>query len=222
MDKYYCSSQLTGNCIIPNSIREHNDIVIALLNVMESFLLQYNFAHKKYHNDVCICVSRRSRVFIDYDQSVHCFAIPFNISYSSGEYFFNYYDEQLSFKEIGILKSLFLNNSIFTTIESFFDEFLSTMDIFSVKTQKEFDFYFSLFLFLLKFETGYIRFDHDIKGADLETHPENHFDIFFSKPASFKLGINNNVSIEEFIDILDPDSLCYYLDKKRFKSPRTM
>ncbi len=71
---------------------------------------------------------------------------------------------------------------------------------------------------LLLMEDGYIRYDIDKENYDkaLEKgeehkHPLNHYDIFYSSRATFKVGLLDTVNNNHFIDLLNIDSECRYL-----------
>lgn len=66
-------------------------------------------------------------------------------------------------------------------------------------------------LFLV--DDGYIRYDYDIPRKKGNIHPLHHFDIFYQHKATFKIGLYNKVNVEDFCDILNKDSECYFLKK---------
>ena len=57
----------------------------------------------------------------------------------------------------------------------------------------------NLYLKLLSFEPCYIRYDHDAVHVS-EEHPLDHFDLNYSKNASFKVGLKRYLMIENFQD----------------------
>lgn len=77
---------------------------------------------------------------------------------------------------------------------------------------------------LLLMEDGYIRYDLDKESYDKAVeeeeehkHPLNHYDIFYSSSATFKVGLSNAIDNDSFIDLLNVDSECNYLIKPRSK-----
>ena len=44
-------------------------------------------------------------------------------------------------------------------------------------------------------------------------HPLNHYDIFYSSINSFKLGLKKEISHEDFINILNTNKDCKYIEK---------
>ena len=70
------------------------------------------------------------------------------------------------------------------------------------------DFYWQLFVYLITFETGYVRYDSDEERMDIQKHPLYHLDIFFSNYNTFKIGVGKNLNLEEFRKILDIQEIC--------------
>lgn len=66
---------------------------------------------------------------------------------------------------------------------------------------------------LLLSETGYIRHDYDPQHSNGKIHPEYHFDINFSKQATFKYGSDRMMSNVEFELTFDKSKDCFYLRK---------
>ncbi len=74
---------------------------------------------------------------------------------------------------------------------------------------------------LLLMEDGYVRYDYDKatylifkeKGEE-HKHPLNHYDLFYSSNATFKIGLEERLSEDEFIDFLNIKT-----DSKYLKNP---
>lgn len=71
---------------------------------------------------------------------------------------------------------------------------------------------------LLLMEDGYIRYDFDkenydkaVKKGEEHKHPLNHYDIFYSSNAAFKIGLTNTITKDAFLNLLDANSECEYL-----------
>ncbi len=70
-----------------------------------------------------------------------------------------------------------------------------------------------IFKKLHNIEYGYIRYDYDEKRERGRLHPLNHLDVNFMNANQLKLGLYKKINIEEFIDIIDTTTECYYLSK---------
>ena len=66
---------------------------------------------------------------------------------------------------------------------------------------------------LITYEYGYIRYDYDFEHANGNFHPLNHLDINYLNTNQYKLGLDNKLNVEQFIDILDLNTDCYFLHK---------
>lgn len=64
------------------------------------------------------------------------------------------------------------------------------------------------FEYLLQKEPGYIRYDDDIQGAKPVIHPRFHFDINFSSPVHYKIGLHRETHLEDIITALDLKKVC--------------
>lgn len=63
---------------------------------------------------------------------------------------------------------------------------------------------------LLTYDFGYLRFDNDPKHEKVN-HPRYHFDIHLDNKSTFKIGLNNDLSINQFISIVDNNSKINYI-----------
>jgi len=72
---------------------------------------------------------------------------------------------------------------------------------------------------LLILEDGYVRYDKDEEGfnkakvdGNEHRHPLNHLDIFCTNQATFKLGLKQKYADIDFIDLMDRNTDCKYLN----------
>lgn len=71
--------------------------------------------------------------------------------------------------------------------------------------------FWCLFRELLTYEDGYIRYDHDQVRSNGHIHPLDHLDVFYTTGNTFKLGLNSNISLGNFADVLDVNKNCHYV-----------
>jgi hypothetical protein len=71
---------------------------------------------------------------------------------------------------------------------------------------------------LLLMEDGYIRYDLDQCEYDKAKergeeyiHPLNHYDFFYSSNATFKIGLNERLTPEGFLDLLNVRTDCKFI-----------
>lgn len=71
---------------------------------------------------------------------------------------------------------------------------------------------FRLFEYILFSEDGYIRYDYDYQHQNAITHPLNHFDIHYSEPSHYKIGLPSKLDLNTFLTIIDKEKVCSKLD----------
>lgn len=71
---------------------------------------------------------------------------------------------------------------------------------------------------LLLMEDGYIRYDVDQDGYDKARergeearHPLNHYDMFYSSNGTFKIGLNGELTHDDFLDLLNVNTDCKFI-----------
>ena len=163
-------------------------------------------------NKLILIIDKMSRfVFCTIDK---CYSITF-------PFMVNENDDKLSFSYDGMEVDSQIISGVISIIKSeSFDDKCSLDFVDPIyEFENEFNENFWPFLKnLLLFEDGYIRRDRDEKGY-LEAkakgcehkHPINHLDVFRSSRATFKIGLENEIDNNIFIDILDIKTDCKYL-----------
>ncbi|MGB5988611.1 MAG: hypothetical protein WBG43_02575 [Marinifilaceae bacterium] len=71
---------------------------------------------------------------------------------------------------------------------------------------------------LLLLEDGYVRYDKDLKSYNeavlkkaVHKHPLSHYDICYTSNATFKIGLDEDLSHSEFVDLFNINTDCKYL-----------
>ena len=107
-----------------------------------------------------------------------------------------------------LFKSDISNNQGVLDLDSEIMQILSSFD-----TRPNKDQIWQILKELLVFESGYLRYDYDKERENGNLHPLNHLDINYSSNATFKIGINNTIDCNTFIDILDINTDSYFISK---------
>ena len=63
-------------------------------------------------------------------------------------------------------------------------------------------------------EPCYLRYDYDLKNSNGALHPLHHLDINMSLSGTYKIGLKDKISPNEFEDIVNKKTECYYLLNK--------
>lgn len=86
---------------------------------------------------------------------------------------------------------------------------------------KEANISFDLLEYLLLAEPCYIRFDNDSINANKYIHPKRHLDVNFSVDGTYKIGVYNNVVIDDLKDILDRTTNSWYARKPKLSNKKS-
>ena len=65
---------------------------------------------------------------------------------------------------------------------------------------------------LILVEPSYVRFDIDPENQKGHLHPLNHLDVNYSQAGTYKIGLRTAITLDEFEDILNVDTNCYYIE----------
>lgn len=201
---------------VSKPIRTKEDIVILLIESMKIFLIGDTMPVTDIKGKIIIKVDKMSRIVFEIENKYFSFNFPFNI-----ENIYN--DEHITFYDIDT--GLYLNNKNLSLILRIFNEdrmkkdsledlYLELADIEDLEYMEDI---LNVVKKLMLFESGYIRYDYDPDPTRVNkyTHPLYHFDVYYSSNNSIKLGLRNELKVEEFIDLLDIKTNCYYIYKNK-------
>lgn len=194
-------------------IRNKKDALLIIFEVMKWFLIgdatnPCGTAH--------LVIDKMSRVFLTGANKMYSVFFPFNLYFSDNEQ-----DRSITFRDLDfgleidqIMISIFitlLNQNIDNTIEDFYE----TLLMYEESREQRYDAnnIWKLYHNLISYEMGYIRYDVDEARINGKIHPKFHFDINYSNKTTYKIGINQYIDIERFIDILNVRTNCVYLEK---------
>lgn len=144
----------------------------------------------------------RAYIYIAYNKYVSL-SFPFNIKkegYDTKLYINKINTEignKLISECIAIIKQM-QNNSLFIDVWMESDDPFSEISLRIVE-------------YLLHTEPCYLRYDYDSDNANGYIHPIHHFDINMSKIGHIKFGLYKKLTFRQFLDILNPETNCYYL-----------
>ncbi len=194
---------------ISKPIRTKLDIIIILLYTLQYIL--WKPIEKNITARLKIVINKMKRVFYYLDTKMFSIVLPFSIKKVKAQ--IDIYDNLndnlvIDNKIIAILISIFesaLNNDY--RFFEILDEHCLENNI--TNCEKE---YLSQIIYKLLFtEYGYVRYDDDIKREKSKIHPRFHFDLNATPNATFKIGIDKAISLDQFIDILDITTECKYI-----------
>ncbi len=196
-------------------VKSKAQVIEILMESINYMLLNPNLEKDKVKGKIILQIDKMSRIFFFNDNKQKYFSIvfPFYIDKVDNKYNFLFQnfievDNRLTSQVISIIKC---------------DEFKAncSLDFFDIRCEyeDECDEDFWIFLTeLLLIEDGYIRYDYDEENykkfknlGEEHKHPLNHYDLFYSSNATFKIGLKESLSEDDFIDLLNINTDCKYL-----------
>lgn len=185
------------------------------MKTLKLMIVNENFSNESSGGEIILMVSKMSRLFyFSKDKHKHfSLNFPFRIrEEDSGLIYYSYHisdiDSRVTSAVLGVLSEIerFDANCVLEFAE-LIEEFTGLIEEFD---QESFwPFLRELFLH----EDGYIRYDYDEKHENSQTHPLYHLDICYSPGNTFKFGLRKEIGEDYFIDILNTETNCTYLEK---------
>lgn len=187
-------------------VRRKRDIIRLLINATKYMLINTEIKPELVVGEMRLHVDKMSRIFFFSENKYFSFNFPFGVLFEDGHYRFysNYLDSldnKVTSELLSIVQSDGVNES--SCILDFYSEFV---DI--VEYREEL---WGQYLELLRFEDGYVRFDHDPARVNGDAHPLNHLDIFYSGSSTFKLGAEIKFSKDDMVNLLDLRTDCAFV-----------
>lgn len=198
-------------------VKTKAQIIEILMETIRYISLNNNVPKEENSGTLVLNVDRMSRLFFFKKDKYFSIVFPFYTFEEDGKFNFSFQNKiditsQLISKVISIIKC---------------DEFKEkcSLDFVSpiCEYEEQCDENFWIFLReLLLMEDGYLRYDYDLeeyekakKRGEENIHPLNHYDLFYSSNASFKIGLKKELLQDEFIDLLNTRTDCKYLTNTR-------
>jgi hypothetical protein len=195
---------------VVKAIRRKEDIIILLLETIKLFLMEDFIEVTEVKGKIILKIDKMSRLIFKIENKYFSFNFPFNVEVDEAKSDIRVYDSLLGIdiddKLISILISIF-NQKITTNrcLDDIYYELVCGDNILNdiwILVER-----------LSMFECGYLRYDYDVEYQNGHIHPINHLDVNYSVGSTFKLGFQDIITIEDFIDILDLKTNCHYLNK---------
>lgn len=193
------------------AIRDKFDYATLILNIIQSVKLSNTLKISDSFGNISFVTEKMKRVFCRIDKKIFSVSFPFSIQMQDGEILFQS-------RSAGLIDGVILSNALSVLnseklrSESCVAQLADlVMDLSYGKPEL-----WSFLKELLFFEDSYIRFDHDPERENAALHPLNHLDVFYSNSGTFKLGLDQQIGYEDFIDILDLRTNCHFIGKARF------
>ena len=215
----YKISQATTVIFFPSQrIKTKKQILKILLETVRVMLVENSDENLKEQNSYFkVVIDKMSRIFYFSDKKYYSIYFPFTYIIDNGK-------NVISFKNQIEINSQIISNIIEILNDTRFESFYSLDFIEPINELESYyeDKLWFLIRELIMLEDGYVRFDNDIDNFNKakqegkeHTHPENHFDIFYSNGNIFKIGLERIIKTLEFEDYFNVATDCKYLKNYR-------
>ena len=195
---------------INKPIRRKRDIILLLLETMKLFA-NPDEEVTNGSGEITIYIDKMSRVIYELKEKYFSFVFPFSVELQKGNC--KFYDGStecdLDDKMISLLISIFQQQDVIG--ESFEKALDAIIECAEEYEYKDIDIIWRLMLKLWYMEDGYIRYDYDLERSNGGKHPLNHLDVNYSMGTTYKIGLKNAIQMKEFVEILNINSDCAYL-----------
>jgi hypothetical protein len=189
-------------------LRNRVDIIMLLLESIRIIINNINTATEKPKGKMVLHIDKMKRLFFFSEKKFFSINFPFFISNSlNGNMVYDNFDKNIDSRIISTIMELFsgknilASNNLITFLDMLEDIYEET-DIWNIIIE------------LLTFEEGYIRFDNDVEHTS-ELHPQYHIDVYYKESNKMKFGLQNMIVEDDFFDLLDSKSSCYFLNKRQ-------
>ncbi|WZL88278.1 hypothetical protein VS868_11795 [Salinimicrobium sp. 3283s] len=199
-------------------LKHKTHLINILLEACRFMLVQKPSENVESENKIVLNIDKMSRIFFFRKNKYYTIFFPFNVlEEEENDISFNYknilnIDSESISALITIIKDDQFNSSSCL-------DFADPID--SLENQLDSNFWIVL-RDLIFAEEGYLRYDVDLEGwkkakekEKEHTHPEHHFDIFYTNTTSVKFGLVQKLLENEFIESVNIQSDCLYL--RRFQ-----
>lgn len=190
-------------------VRDRKQVVELLLSTMRLFLLQPLPRPLKISGLLELRISKMSRLFFFSENKHFSIAFPFIAKLNDDGVLAFYNDSgfEISSKTLSEITAIIDSGYDFDngSFIDFYDSFEESL----VESPK----FWTVFLKLMTFEEGYIRYDYDEEHENGDLHPLNHLDIFYSSKPTFKIGLRGRYQKDYLVNLVNRETNCVYLDK---------
>ncbi|MBY0222530.1 MULTISPECIES: hypothetical protein [Bacillales] len=203
--------------IASKPIRTKKHVIMLMLEAIP-LLTNADVLERPSNNYIILRVDKMKRLFFVIENKIFSFNFPFNVEVQEEKNNPIIYDSitdlELNALNLTVLKSAFEETFYGNENQGILDldsELMQVIDSFDTKPNK--DQVWQILKTLQMFESGYLRYDYDEVRENGKLHPLNHIDINYTSDGTFKIGINDTLDCNTFIDILDVNTDSYFISK---------
>lgn len=207
------------NSLFNYAIRDKFDSIKTLINTYD-YLINYTSIiseQNSFYLEIFIKNIDGYRLFFLEKDRIFTICSPFRINKVNNNIVITHnLIGEINNMEISLLKRIFDDENIYMIsdamnsyclLEEIINEDFSDSDF---NTQ----IIWELLIYLLNYESGYVRYDYDPNNdSSEELHPLHHLDISYNSYSTYKFGLHKRILIDDFIDIFDANTNQLFLNK---------
>ena len=186
---------------IEKPIREKTDIIILLLETINLLLTVQSSQVDEDKNKIIVYIDKMSRVIYKLENKIFSINFPFTCEIKENNISIREGMQEIDAQVVSSLMEIILEMKDNNELDIILEKIIELDNIYKIINK------------LLTYEYGYIRYDYDQEHANGNIHPLNHLDINYMNTNQYKLGLKNRINTREFIDILNLNTECYFLNK---------
>lgn len=219
---FYIDEQLYSLSAKP--IRNRFDLLRLLSHTLKAIVVEnasYEEGYPRKTDDnrkLLIHIDKMSRIYYCLGDKFFSYSFPFLL----------FKDPDNSLIEINFKGELAIDSLVSSLLITIFDnpvlqdkdllELYETVDDEIKETyhgaEIDIDIIMNLIYHLLAFEPGYLRYDDDNTPGRVNDkfHPRYHLDINYESISTYKIGLEKNISMSQFVEITDNTAVCAKLN----------
>lgn len=196
-------------------IRDKKDIIRILINSLKYISsISPQKSLPAFNDKIILYINKMSRIFYVSDKKLFSIQLPFTIIDDVDGFDIIHKATDISINSkttsffLSVLERTYEND--IETLDDFYTIFIEELEAFEIDFSEN-NSYWTVIKYLWTFEPGYLRYDIDQEHENGHIHPVNHLDIFYSNANTFKLGLQTEIDIDYFIDILNTSTNSKYI-----------
>lgn len=206
---------ISKNLFFPKKrIKTKIQIINILLEASRYILSNPVVKNEDSKGEIKLVINKMSRLFFVSDKKSYSIVFPFKIYEENKEFILSFHNNlDIDSQLIAQTKSIINCNGFDDNCVLGFAD--NIYEIVNDETNQDLWFFVRELMLL---EDGYIRYDNDpegyaeaVKKGEPHKHPLDHYDLFYSNGATFKIGLEQDISAKQFIDLLNRQTDCKYL-----------
>lgn len=181
-----------------------------LMNSIKYMLINPDVKKERGHGQLVLVTGKTSRLCFFKEDKYFSIAFPFSVKFEDA-YFFSFrnkinIDSRLTSDVIALINDNDFQSNCCIDFASPITEYQDSIN----------EHYWDFVRELLLMEDGYFRYDYDQvnyeKHGRSDIHPLNHYDLFYSSNATFKIGLANKISHDDFFDLINIKTDCKFIN----------